>query len=127
MKLWLRFLLGSALALLAATAAHAAPSLTPSGITASPGSAKPGDAVTFTVTVTNGAIATTAPTNQNDFPAGGTVHVLITLTNLGSGYSFQLGSLAGASGLALATATATEGGGSGTFTFTASKAFQSWG
>ena len=119
MKPWLRFFLGGALALLTGSAAHAAASLTPSGISASPSSVKPGDSVTFTITTTNGAAATTAPTNQNDFPAGGTAHFLITLTNISSGYSFTLGSTTLAAGVGTATTTVTEGGGSGTFNFAA--------
>ncbi len=112
MKLWLRFFLAGALASLATVAAQAAPILTPSGISVSPGSAKPGDAITFSISVTNSAPATTNPTNQNDFPAGGTANFSVTLTNIGSGYSFTV------SGTGVATSTAAEGGGSGTFSMT---------
>ncbi len=58
MKPCLRFLLGAVLALFGAAAAHA--QLSPTGLSASPGSALPGDGVTFTVTVSNGGAQSAA-------------------------------------------------------------------
>ena len=61
MKLWLRFLLGAALALVGAAVARA--QLAPTGLGATPGVALPGDTVTFSVNVSNAtAIALNAAT-----------------------------------------------------------------
>src|SRR4051812_9956196 len=77
MKPWLRFLIGLGAVLFISTAAHA--QLSPTGITASPGSANPGDAVTFSIAVSNsGALF------------NGTADFSITLTNITTGYSFTL-------------------------------------
>ena len=56
MKPWLRFFLGSALALFAAAFAHAQ-TLSPTGVSVSPSSALPGDSITITVNVGNSDIA----------------------------------------------------------------------
>lgn len=84
MKLFLRLLFGFALALAGSTLAHAAPAISASGLAATPGSAAPGDVVTFNVSVTN----TGAVTPTDDLVAGNTANVTITLTHLVSGYTF---------------------------------------
>ena len=106
MKLWFRFFLGGALALLTAAAVHAAPVLTPTGITAAPSSAKPGDSVTLTITAGNSG----ATTPGDDFALGGSASFSVVFTNISSGYQFTV------SGSGTATATIAGAGGSGTFT-----------
>jgi hypothetical protein len=81
MKLWFRPLLGVALALCLAAAAHA--QLTISNVSAVPPSAKPGDTVTFTVTVLN-TDALTASTQ-------GTANFNIQLSNQATGQTINLG------------------------------------
>lgn len=78
MKPWIKFFIGL-VALLMGTTAHAQ-GLRATGITASPGSAFPGDSVTFTVAVSNSEPA--------DFT--GTVDFSITLTHLVTGSSFAI-------------------------------------
>jgi hypothetical protein len=90
MKPFLRILFGSALTLLSAVAALGAARSSPSGITSTPGSAAPNDVVSLSVTLTNSAAATTAPTNQNDLPAGGSANVTFTFTHTVTGFSFSL-------------------------------------
>ncbi len=63
MKISIRFFLGLGMALLAAAAAHA--QLSPTGISASPGTALPGDNVTFTINVSNGGVQSAATANFN--------------------------------------------------------------
>lgn len=63
MKIFIRFLYGLGMALLAAGAAHA--QLSPTGISASPASALPGDNVTFTINVSNGGVQSAAAANFN--------------------------------------------------------------
>src|SRR4051812_47305062 len=77
MKPWLRFLIGLGAALFISSAAHA--QLSPTGISASPGSANPGDAVTFSIAVTNSGALYAA-----------TADFSITLTNIATGYSFTV-------------------------------------
>ncbi|MBI5382156.1 MAG: PD40 domain-containing protein [Opitutae bacterium] len=114
MKLWLRILLGAALALSAVASAHAAATINAAGISASPATAKPGEQVAFSIAVTNSAAATTAPVgpNANDFPMGGSANVTITLTNIAGGYTFNL------TGNVSTTAAIAENGGGGTLTGT---------
>jgi len=80
MNLRLKFLLGAVLATLLAAVAHAQ-ALSTTGISASPASARPGDSVTFTVSVTNSGL--------NDITAG-TADFRIVLTNIVSGASITL-------------------------------------
>ena len=82
MKPWLRFFLGAALALVGAAVARA--QVTPSGLSVAPGSALPGDTVTFTVTVSNAGGAIAASTA--DFS--------IVLTNTVTGATFTVPGLA---------------------------------
>jgi hypothetical protein len=107
MKPFLRILFGSALTLLTAVAALGAASSSPSGITSTPGSAAPNDVVSLSVTLTNSAAATTAPTNQNDFPAGGSANVTFTFTHTVTGFSFTR------TGTVSSTAAIAENGGTG--------------
>ena len=79
MKPWLRFFLSSALALLATAAARA--QLSPTGISVSPGSALPGDTVTFAVSVSNATLATNFV---------GTSSFSILLTNITTGTTFTV-------------------------------------
>ncbi len=109
MKLWPRFLLGSALALLASGVAHAASNLRPTGVTVAPSSAKPGDTVTFTLSVQNSGAATPA----DDFLAASTANFTITFSNVGSGYSFTR------SGTGSTASVIAGAGGAGTMTFSA--------
>jgi Bacterial Ig domain len=83
MKLWLKFFLGATLAALMAAVAHA--QVTPSGISAAPSSALPGDTVTFTVTVSN-ASGNSVDASTADFS--------IVLTNTVTGASFTIPGLA---------------------------------
>ena len=79
MKFWLRSIFGAFTALLLAGVAHAQ-QLSIESVSATPGSAKPGEAVTFNVAVNNnGATA---------FNATDTANFSITLTNVTTGYSF---------------------------------------
>lgn len=82
MKFRLRSIFGALAALVLAGAAHAQ-QLSIESVSASPGSAKPGDAVTFSVAV-----------NNNDtgaaFPATSTADFTITLTNTITGYQFAV-------------------------------------
>ena len=77
MKLSLRIFFGAALALFAASAARA--QLSPTGISASPGSALPGDSVTFTITVSNAGAQ-----------FNGTADFSLVLTNLLTGATVTL-------------------------------------
>lgn len=62
------------------------PKLSATGITASPGSANPGDTVTFAVAVSNSGAS--APTDN--FAANATANFSITLTNIVTGSSFTI-------------------------------------
>lgn len=82
MKLWFRILLNAALACAAITGARAAARLDITAVAAAPGSVTPGQAVRFTVTVTNSAVApTTGLLDRNDF-VGGTADITLRLTSL---------------------------------------------
>ena len=115
MKPWLRFFLGATFALLASGVAHAAASLSPTGVAATT-AGKPGDSITFTISVQNSGAATPL----DDFPAGGTAKVFLTLTNIASGYSFTLGTSPVATSTLSATAAAAVpgAGGSGSLVVT---------
>lgn len=83
MKPWFRILLGVVAATFASAVAHAqAPvaTLSPTGLTASPAAARPGDSVTYTVAVSN---ATPAQFN-------GTASFSVVLTNVTTGTSFTV-------------------------------------
>lgn len=92
MKPFFRLVLSAALAVLFGATAFAAvapaPAIGPSGITALPGSGAPGDNISLSITVTNAAGPTTAPTNLNDFVSGGTATAQVTFTHLVTGSSF---------------------------------------
>lgn len=75
MKPWLRFFLGSALAVFAAAFAHAQ-TLSPTGVSVSPSSALPGDSITITVAVRN------SDTTTNFL---GTASFSVVFTNLVTG------------------------------------------
>ncbi|HVU24052.1 MAG TPA: Ig-like domain-containing protein [Opitutus sp.] len=79
MKLWLKYLFGAAVAVFAVATAQAQ-ALSPTGITANPSSAYPGDSVTFTVSVGN--------SETTDFT--GTASFNITLTNTVTGHAFTV-------------------------------------
>ncbi|MBI5768012.1 MAG: PD40 domain-containing protein [Verrucomicrobia bacterium] len=85
--------------------------LNASGISGTPATTRPGDAVAFGINVTNSA-ASTVPAGANNFPAGATANATITLTNLATGYSFAL------TGNFLAAAAISEGGQTGVLTST---------
>lgn len=86
MKLWLRFFFGASLALLAAAQVQAAAVINASGISASPSSAKPGEQVQISVTVTNSGTATPG----DDFPIGGSATADVTFTQITTGYAFTV-------------------------------------
>lgn len=88
MKPFFRLVLGAAFAALFGATVFAAPAIGPSGITALPGSGAPGDNISLSITVTNAAGPTTAPTNQNDFVSGGTATATVTFTHLVTGSTF---------------------------------------
>lgn len=82
MKFWFRILLNAVLACAALTGARAAALLDITAVSASPGSVTPGQAVRFTITVTNNAAAPTSGVlTRNDFP-GGDVDLTLRLTSL---------------------------------------------
>lgn len=82
MKLWLRLLRALLLAVTGAVALHAQTAqLTPTAIAALPAVAKPGDAVTFSVTVSNSGA---------QFPVSQSAYFSITLTNTVTGASMTL-------------------------------------
>ncbi|MBI5689643.1 MAG: PD40 domain-containing protein [Verrucomicrobia bacterium] len=107
MKPWFRLLCSAALAGLAAGSLAAAPVMTPSGVSASPASAAPGDAVVITVSATNSGAATPA----DDMAAGGTVTGTVTFTHRVTGHTISTGAVAFTT-----SATVAGAGGSGTFT-----------
>jgi Tol biopolymer transport system component len=86
MKPWFRILLGAVLLALASSVAHAQAqaTLSPTSISASPGSVHPGDTVSFTVGVSNAQAV----------QFNGTATFTITLTNLTTGTSFVINSAA---------------------------------
>jgi hypothetical protein len=110
MKLWLRFWLGAAAAFLAAAAAHAQ-SLSITGLSASPSSARPGDQITFSLAVSN-----SDPTTAQ--AAGNVESFEITLTNIATGYSFTMSAM-GTAATAIPAASGTPSTpGTGTVTVT---------
>ena len=109
MKPFLRFFLGSALALLASVAAYAAPVMIPSAVSAAAASAAPGDTITISVAATNAGAATTA----DDMGAGGTVTGTVVFTHRVTGATISTGSVSFST-----TAIVAGAGGSGSFTRT---------
>lgn len=81
MKLWFRILLNAVLACAAITGVHAAAQLDITAVTASPSAVTPGQAVRFTVSVTNSAEAPPGGGTGNDF-AGGSADITLRLTSL---------------------------------------------
>jgi len=87
MKFSLRILLATGLALLAGAAAHAQ-TLSPTGISASPSSALPGDSVTFAITANN--------SQATQFGPGATANFTIVFTHLITGSTFTVGPVSAA-------------------------------
>jgi sulfur relay (sulfurtransferase) complex TusBCD TusD component (DsrE family) len=109
MKLSLRFLFGSALALLSSAAALALPSILPSGVSATAATAAPGDTITISIAATNGGAATPA----DDMAVGGTVTGTVTFTHRVTGHTITTGSTTFST-----TAIVAGAGGAGAFTRT---------
>jgi Tol biopolymer transport system component len=119
MKFSLRILLATGLTLLAAASARAQ-SLSPTGIAASPGLTRPGDSVTYAITVSNSQATQFGPS-----PApGATANFTVVFTHLVTGATFPVGpiSVAPTSGfISAAVVDPTTGQttpGTGTFTIT---------
>ena len=82
MKTILRTVSALALAVGLATGAHAAANLSVTGVSANPGSVRPGKSATFTVEISNSSVApTVGVTTANDF-TGGSADVAITLSSI---------------------------------------------
>ncbi|MDP3209278.1 MAG: hypothetical protein Q8M65_09020, partial [Rhodoglobus sp.] len=109
MKPFLRFFLGSTLALLAGASLLAAPVIIPSGVSATSAAPAPGDTITITIAATNAGAATTA----DDMAVGGTVTGTVTFTHRVTGHQISTGSVSFAT-----TAIVAGAGGAGSFTRT---------
>jgi hypothetical protein len=114
MKPWFRLILGIAAALGMAAAAHAQ-TISPTGVSVSPGSVKPGDSVTITVAASN---------SGGQF--NGTASFSVVFTNIVTGTSFTIvangvsptGGLIAAAAVDPTTGQVTPGAGSFTFSAT---------
>ncbi len=84
MNLPLRLCAGAGIALLTAAIAFSAPVLNVTGVSVSPSSAKPGQNVTVTVSLSNSG----ATSPGDDFVPPAAVNVSVTFTSIGTNYSF---------------------------------------